>query len=813
MKRVLLFLTVLLWSGTWSIQAASVSLEQAKRTAYQFMNRKVQVLRMQGRDVQRIDTSVDALEAAVLFNTLDKAGQPYLYLVNFPDECGFVLVSGDDRFAPVLGYSETGSFNEQDMPENMRAWLQGYIDEMKYWASVDYELSLPPLSAPQAETAKKFPIEPLIQTLWSQGTPYNNLCPIDPSTYDRCLTGCVATAMAQVVNYHMQHYSAPTVIIEDIDGYTTDSCNISMAGIPAGTLLPDRTLLKNIYDDNATAAECTAVAQLMLYCGTSVQMNYQSSLSGALFANVATAMMSKFGFDASTHYVERANYTYAQWIDLLYAELAAARPIVLSGHSSGSGHAFITDGYSGDDFFHINWGWSGSANGYFAMSVLNPDDAGQAGASSSNDGYNADLRAIIECQITGEQVENRPHFLSMNIWKIENETIYYSAYNRTSATRSFELGIGYIDEEENISPIYTFLSTDLKDRWGYSNLCCSLEKKTSYAGMTKKIVPISREISEAAWRISGPDFNYVIATFDEKGVPHLSLYPVQDIEGANLIVPTSKFANEAQRITVDIVNKGNEFYGKLYLFVSQTSAKGDYYTWLGITSLANSTTPFTFVWTPETAGTYNLWVALDENGTEVLASSSVTITEDPALQGKTLAVVDISFEGMDNNSWQIDDEMGIRMVDVYADSLVGKIGIRNLTNQAVNSITLRVEFDQYDSINGEFVKETYNRVWNTSIPANTTYYYKVIRTDLELHNIYRIRISNRQSASSVVTEYDDHIRIRWFPAILSADVENIYSSEVCVQKILRDGQILIIRGDKTYTIQGQLCRIPRERQW
>ena len=123
--------------------------------------------------------------------------------------------------------------------------------------------------------------------------------------------------------------------------------------------------------------------------------------------------------------------TYAQWVDTIYNELLHARPVVLGGHSSGGGHAFVADGYDSEsNFFHINWGWTGKSNDYFALSVLNPDDNGQIGASSSGDGYSYDQVAIVGAQIgTGQQPAPEPIRLTMNLLSVNEDTVFFSARN------------------------------------------------------------------------------------------------------------------------------------------------------------------------------------------------------------------------------------------------------------------------------------------------------------------------------------------------------------------------------------------------
>ena len=329
-----------------------------------------------------------------------------LYVFNVAKDEGFVIVSNDDRTEPILGYSDNGHFDPDNMPENMKAWLKGYADQIawlnEHGDEADAVATLPTLTG----TPVKQPIAPLITTLWNQDTPYNDLAPYygvsggnyvysvtEVNGYEHCATGCVATAMAQVMNFNRW----PEGNSSAIPSYTWENANVSLAGLPATTF--DWNNMIDDYDSGYTTAEGTAVAKLMRYCGQSVSMNYGPS-SGANTAKVADALKDYFDYSSTTTYKDRSLYTYAGWIELLYNELAQGRPMVFSGQSTGGGHAFVCDGYQSEDYFHINWGWGGQSDGYFKLSVMNPKEQG-IGGSSSDDGFNFGQGAIVGIQKNG----------------------------------------------------------------------------------------------------------------------------------------------------------------------------------------------------------------------------------------------------------------------------------------------------------------------------------------------------------------------------------------------------------------------------
>ena len=745
MKKHLLtcILAALFVCGATSLSAKPRTTEQVQQLAAQYLSSK---------HIKRALPGHSEFKTTAVFNALDKDAQPYLYAVS--EQNSFVLVSGDDRFAPVLGYSDSGNFNEQNMPENMRAWLQGYIDEMNYLNSINYQPTL------RRATAARTAISPIVTTKWNQGDPFNLLCPIDKSS-QRSVTGCAATAMAQVVNYHIQNHNAPTAIKEAIEAYTTSSQQLSVSGVAAGTALPNKTLLLDTYGDAATDAQKTAVAQLMLYCGTSIQMDYTSGGSGAYTADAQYALVRNFGFDETVQAISRDEVSYAEWIDLVYNELTHSRPVIYSGHSSGGGHAFVADGYDSGDLFHINWGWGGSSDGYFALSVLNPDDDGQIGASASGDGYSSDQLIIIGIQInSGQTPTPKPICMGMYLTKVENQKVTYSAWNETEETHSFDYGIGVIDNDGNITPISYSSYSNLAPNRGFSVLTKDVPTNTAYANTLKKIVLISREKDTNTWYVGAiADIYYVAAVYDANGVPTLTMHPAVDWQAGAITVGPSKCANEAQKVKFQLQNKGDEFYGTLYFFASKTDEK-QRITSLGLTALPNSKHNVSFDWKPTETGTYNLWVATDWNGNNIIATGSVVIKEDQFLTNKDVAITALAFDAMDANSWQYDEATGIFSADVYSNVLSGTIAVTNRTNSDIADFRPIIVIEEYNEQTGEYTSKA-SPGWNAkTLYANYTRKLGLGGRTVDYNKTYRIHLMSGTSApfTSVDTRYYVHTK-------------------------------------------------------
>ena len=686
-KRFTFFFFFLLFlvQGIW---AQHVSPEQAKEIASKFL--KGQSTKQGGR---RNAPSANMLKTAVVFNAKDMAGQPYLYAVSATLQDGFVLVSGDERFKAVLGYSDVSNFDEQNMPDNMRVFLQGYIDEMKYLESINYQ---PTKAAPRRSMSN---VGVLMTTTWNQRAPYNNQCPLDNS--QRSATGCVATAMAQVVNYHIQNDHGPAATIAEIPGYTIPNTTITVSAIPSGTAIPSKTLLLDSYDNNAgTDAEKTAVAQLMLYCGTSVQMKYSSGSSGTQTAYVANALINYFGFDNTTRFVRRIDYSYADWVNLIYNEVAASRPVVLGAGRAAGGHAFVADGFDATNtLFHINWGWGGYLDDYFALSVLNPDDAGQTGAAAGTDGYTIDQQAIVGIQHVGASGTTDPASLTMDSYRVAGTDIHFSAGNLTGTTNSFDIGVGVYDGS-SITLFKLIASQSISTGSAFPDVSASAIC-ADFANQTRKLIPMSR-VSETSTWIPGadPDINYFSAVYDAYGVPTLTAHPAPNFQNTTFDISAPVFVNTPQNTNVTFTNNGEEYYGMAYFFVStDANNKGNYVAKRGLGAPTGVPTTVEFEWTPTSATTYYIWATTDEAGTNVIGSTSVTATTDASLVGKTLAIVNYQLEGQDDQSFQIDGN-GTRSIDVYGSKLKGKVTIKNLSASAYN-------------YNGKYITLTYKK-WNGS---------------------------------------------------------------------------------------------------
>lgn len=501
--------------------------------------------------------------------------QPY-YVFNVGHRQGFVIVSGDDQTISVLGYADEGDFSEESMPENMQAWLDEYSRQIVYlWDEQAQGRQVGLAKAPKKSSRPA--IAPLLSCQWNQGAPYNNNCPMDGK--ERSVTGCVATAMAQVMYYHK--YPERTTAV--IPAYTTESKSLSVSSKPISDI--DWGHMLPTYSGNETAVQKAAVAHLMELCGASVHMDYTSNSSGAVSEEVAAALKNYFGYDKALRDEVRNDYSEAAWINLIYEELANNGPVFYRGQSKGGGHAFVVDGYDGDGYFHLNWGWGGSQNGYFLLSVLSPGGNSGIGASSSSDGYNFGQGAIMGAKpdAGGEETVwmttydisagNSSYSRSSTSTNFQNVKVILKMYNMMGATYTFDFGVGLFDTDGNLLQAFdTGEYSSLDFLYGYPSYQATFSFGSGIANGTYHIAGISRLHGTGQWhKNAGSRQHHLIATVSGKTLTLKN--PTVSLSGSITAVGTPE-AGAPSQLRVTITNNGDDLSEELFLLVNGTMNQG-----------------------------------------------------------------------------------------------------------------------------------------------------------------------------------------------------------------------------------------------
>lgn len=337
MKRLTILMLAALM-GCMAIHAEEISQAQAFQKAQQFMP---------GKQFKQVDAR----------RAPDQAERPY-YVFNAVNNGGFVVIAGNDLMPEVLGYAERGNLDLSKAPDNVK-WL------FDYYAEVANSLKNVPangdavkrMAARRRTAAQRPELVALMNTQWDQAGKYQQHCP--EIAGNKALTGCVATAMAQVVNF----FQWPLNVVRESVGYTTNKDDDSKPQIDLETLPARKFNWFNMSDDD--------IAWLMRYCGQSVLMNYNTDESTAYATSIPSALISVFNFSKAADLVEREEFTDEEWEQVLYHEIELGRPVIYSGYKNESGHTFVLHGYK-DGQFYINWGWGGSFDGYFTLTALTP---------------------------------------------------------------------------------------------------------------------------------------------------------------------------------------------------------------------------------------------------------------------------------------------------------------------------------------------------------------------------------------------------------------------------------------------------------
>ena len=401
------------------------------------------------------------MDDARFVNVALQCGYTEFYIFNNEDGKGFVIIAADDCVTPILGYSYENNFAAENLPPNLKNWLDGYAEQIR----IAVEMRATATEEIRTEWAclrqgKNLPIRseksvyPLITTEWGQSYPYNYYCPYNNLIFENTPTGCVATAMAQIMKY----WEYP---IHGTGSHSYNDWFYGQISANFGNTTYQWSSMPNSINSNSSQTQINAIATLMFHCGVSVEMNYGYNGSGAsiIYDGYNTfcsenALKDYFGYSSSLQGRKKNDYSESGWIYQLQTELDSYRPILYAGQNpnENSGHAFICDGYDYYDRFSFNWGWNGTANnGWFYINNLNPN----------NSNYSSYQIAVIGIQPKSYNISATP---SPNEGgSISGQGVYYR-YEDCTLHATPKVGYSFVNWTENGSnvssnPYYSFTVT------------------------------------------------------------------------------------------------------------------------------------------------------------------------------------------------------------------------------------------------------------------------------------------------------------------------------------------------------------------
>lgn len=452
MKRLLHFqflLVLLLALGYSPLQAKRITQWQAQQQAYSFWGKQMP---QKAKAKSRAATTASRSDAYYVFNN---------------DAGGFVIIAGDDAVTPVLGYTSTGSFDAENLPDGLKDLLKSY--ERQIAALGDNYV------ANQTATRTAFTGEKLLKTAeWNQSNPFNKYTP------NNYVTGCVATAGAIVMKHHGYPAKGTGSHSYTWNGKTLTANfehDYDWASMPAK------------YDGTNDAA-FDGVARLMSDLGVAVEMEYAKNGSAAYIGNLITALQTYFGYSKLSYLASIDDMEAEAWKEKLRGEIDANRPILYSASdASAGGHSFIIDGYK-DESFSVNWGWGGYCNGFYQIGALNPESAGKP----TGDKYNLGQTAVIGLQpsdgtekISGMgfmNVSGQLQALNMNVTDVKKgqKGAIFSAPIGNTGDRSFtgDVVVALMNAKGEMREIVTskpFKLTDFAPGYFYPALSFSIESK------------------------------------------------------------------------------------------------------------------------------------------------------------------------------------------------------------------------------------------------------------------------------------------------------------------------------------------------
>lgn len=480
MKRLLhiqFLLVLLLALGYSPLQAKRITQWQAQQQAYSFWGKQMP---QKAKAKSRTATTASPSDAYYVFNN---------------DAGGFVIIAGDDAVTPVLGYTSTGSFDAENLPDGLKDLLKSY--ERQIAALGDNYV------ANQTATRAAFTGEKLLKTAeWNQGNPFNKYTP------NNYVTGCVATAGAIVMKHH--GYPAKGT---GSHSYTWNGKDLTAnfehdydwASMPAKY-------------DGTNDADFDGVARLMADLGVAVEMNYAKDGSGSYIGDLVTALQKYYGYSKLSHLMAIEDVGAEAWNGRLREEIDANRPVLYAASDPArGGHAFVIDGYK-DESFSVNWGWGGYCDGFYQIGALNPESEGMP----TGDKYNVGQSAVFGMEPSGgtekvstmgfKKLTNQLQTLNMNITDVkkgQRGTIFSAPIGNTGDHNfNGEIAVALMNAKGEIRETVTrqpFKLTDFAPGYYYTSLSFSIES-TVDAEPGDYLAMVAKEGSEEYIELYDPDF-------------------------------------------------------------------------------------------------------------------------------------------------------------------------------------------------------------------------------------------------------------------------------------------------------------------
>ena len=571
MKKLIsnLFITsgIALFSGV--AHAEQLSQSEALMIASEFLS-KVNTTTITPQSNSRLTLAHTA-------KSISKPDKNCFFVFNKGVQNGFIIVAADDCVqTSILGYSNSGEYDFENAPENFNWWMEQYQRE------IDYALKN---GLSTTATIKPFStsVSPLLGNIaWDQGDPYNTLCPTltnSKGETEHTVTGCVATATAQVMRYHKWPAKGTSS-----NSYTWENGGKTLS-MDFSKSTYDWNNMTETYSGTSTTTQKNAVAKLMYDCGISCNMNYglsETGGSGASAFNQALGLYSYFGYDQSMEHLTRDYYKLTDWNAIIINEINNKRPILYSGKGSGGGHAFIIDGYNKEGYFHFNWGWGGKSDGYFVTTALNPGELGIGGGAG---GYNYNQGITIGIQPAQESSSPSYEITSDGIFISEDATNGYviSAtriinYNWNTAT--FNVAFQFESLSNGTIQRIQFLSNKtLNSLYYYNTISYAANTFASYLNDDEyKVSLVVKPSTTSTWEamptlLGSAEYVYMTVSGGKATKVKYDPTSVPDLLPAGFELNDKLYVNRVATLKAKVKNNGAEYLGDMILVFADNTGK------------------------------------------------------------------------------------------------------------------------------------------------------------------------------------------------------------------------------------------------
>ena len=732
MKRLYLLSMLIMLFVSTSALASPRTFSQAKAIA----ERKAALLGI------KIDKKA-AAKAPSMNGGTTTAVSPY-YVFPFGENKGFAIVSGDDDMPEIVGYADHGTYDANNMPAAMAAFLNNYratIEAMKQGNASAIKNIAEAKALRANNTRATTAVSPLLDDIkWNQSEPYNNMCPKYDGT-NLSATGCVATAMAQV----MMYWKYPKELKADINKYETYTHKLPVAGESKGQKYDWDNLLPTYTNNNYTQTQADAVAKLMLHCGKAVEMDYGEE-SGA---NVTPGRLAKyFGYDSDLMLdLMRSCFTLAEWTAIIDKELQAKRPILYSGRTTNGGHQFVCDGSDGNGLYHINWGWGGYQDGYFDITILNPGQGG-IGAGNVTDGYNRNCDMIIGIQPDNGKVDEPlvdvpairiEHFSNNNLTTgieltnatrtniNENFTITINEWwaNPYPTKKNCTVGYGISNGKggyELISETKNIEIDGIKDNGQYSLRYSTLKINNRFSSDgTYTIYGIYSTDNGKTWKKCA--YYYMQPYVVKATATTLSLVKTQLT--AEITSKETQYSGVEGTFELSITNNGDdEFIGLINAYTSSTTTcSDDAIAQPYMTIPAHSTVTREIGITPTAVGDMYVWIEDGESGEMLLNAKKFNVEQSTEPSYTIVSVTTNATPGVYETEKAYINTDKVKVPRVDDEKAEFTFGIRNNGGTGVLKYifwVLNLENDSYKLVNTVYKKKIPGNGEITYLPISFT---------------------------------------------------------------------------------------------